>query len=408
MTSTASSTQTNWRFAASLAVIGALGPSAVDMYLASLPEIAHEYARSYTQVQLTLTVFLLAMGAGQLLFGPVVDTLGRRRPLLAGLLVFILSSLLAAAAPSLEWLLLARFVQGLGSALTLVVIMSMVRDVAQGARAAQIFALLMTIEGLAPVIAPALGGFLSAHFGWRAIMLVLAGLGMAVLLNSYVALQETLAPEKRLAWRPSAIVRTYVHIAGDSAFLRPTLAAAAVFFFLFAYIGGAAFAYQTYFGLSASSFGYVFGTTGIAILLGAICAGRLVARLGLSTLARLGAGCMLLGAVLTLYFAVSGPHLSGVVAGIALSLFGLGLCESTLMALAMASQERALGSTAALLGALQLMISSSATPLAGAAVERGVVQWTLLLLAAALVVWGLTWWATHNVAAAASTPMAGH
>ncbi|WP_223552512.1 multidrug effflux MFS transporter [Pseudomonas sp. BF-R-01] len=395
MTFSENGTRSNWRFAVSLAVIGALGPSAVDMYLASLPDIAHEYASSYASVQLTLTVFLLAMGAGQLVFGPMVDTLGRRRPLLAGLLVFSLSSLTAALAPSLEWLLVARFVQGLGSALTLVVIMSMVRDVAEGARAAQIFALLMTIEGLAPVIAPALGGFLSGHFGWRAIMVVLAVLGAGVLLNSVLALKETLPAEKRLAWQPYAIMCTYANIWRDPNFLLPALALAAVFFFLFAYIAGAAFVYQTHFGLSATSFGLVFGATGVAILLGAITAGRLVSRFGLSTLALFGAGCMLMGTLLTLVFALGEPHLIGVVAGVALSLFGLGVCETTLMSLAMASQVRALGSTAALLGAFQLVISSSSTPLAGAVVERGVVEWALLLMLSALLVWGLTWLTTR-------------
>ncbi|MGF7111550.1 DHA1 family bicyclomycin/chloramphenicol resistance-like MFS transporter [Pseudomonas laurylsulfatiphila] len=390
MTFSENGIRSDWRFAVSLAVIGTLGPSAVDMYLASLPDIAQEYSRSYANVQLTLTLFLLAMGAGQLVFGPMVDTLGRRRPLLAGLLVFILSSLTAALAPNLEWLLVARFVQGLGSALTLVVIMSMVRDVAEGARAAQIFALLMTIEGLAPVIAPALGGFLSGNFGWRAIMVVLAVLGAGVLLNSFLVLKETLPVDKRVVSQPCAIVRNYAHISRDSDFLRPALALAAVFFFLFAYIGGAPFVYQTHFGLSATSFGLVFGTTGVAILLGAISAGRLVSQFGLSTLALFGAGCMLMGTLLTLVFALSGPHLIGVVAGVALSLFGLGVCETTLMSLAMASQDRALGSTAALLGAFQLIISSSSTPLAGALVARGVVEWALLLMLSALLVWGLT------------------
>ncbi|HCN44457.1 MAG TPA: Bcr/CflA family drug resistance efflux transporter, partial [Pseudomonas sp.] len=276
------------RFAVALALIGALGPSAVDMYLASLPGIAEEYGASYARVQLTLTVFLLAMGAGQLLFGPVVDTLGRRRPLLVGLAVFIASSLAAAQAGSLDALLMARFVQGLGSALTLVVIMSMVRDVAEGARAAQIFALLMTIEGLAPVLAPALGGFIGAHFGWRAIMLTLAGLGVLVLLNSAWVLKETLPEDKRMAWRPSDFLRTYARIARDGAFLHPALALSAVFFFLFAYIGGAAFVYQTHFGLSVEAFGALFGATGVAILLGAISAGRLVARKGLVRLAQWG------------------------------------------------------------------------------------------------------------------------
>ena len=122
-------------FALGLGLIGALGPSAVDMYLSSLPEIASHYQASFTRVQLTLTFFLLAMGAGQLIFGPIVDAYGRRKPLLAGLLLFILCSLGAAAAPSLDTLIMLRFFQGLGSALTLVVIMSMVRDVSQGVAA---------------------------------------------------------------------------------------------------------------------------------------------------------------------------------------------------------------------------------------------------------------------------------
>lgn len=374
------------KFAIALALIGALGPSAVDMYLASMPAIATEYGTTYAGVQLTLTVFLLAMGAGQLLFGPLVDTLGRRRPLLAGLAVFVLSSLAAAQAGSLEGLLAARFIQGLGSALTLVVIMSMVRDVAEGARAAQIFALLMTIEGLAPVIAPAVGGFVGAHFGWRAIMLTLAGLGLLVLLNSAWVLKETLALDKRLPWAPREILRTYLRIGADGQFLRPALALSAVFFFLFAYIGGAAFVYQTHFGLSVEAFGTLFGATGVAILLGAITAGRLVARKGLLRLAQWGAGCLLTGALVVLGGAASAAGLAGIVAGMALAMFGLGILEATLMSLVMSSQSRALGSTAALLGAFQLIISSFATPLSGIMAPLGAAHWALLLVVSGVLV----------------------
>ncbi|NBA97128.1 multidrug effflux MFS transporter [Pseudomonas sp. R5(2019)] len=390
MSSPAPSLPSNLKFAAALALIGVLGPSAVDMYLASMPKIAEEFGGSYAQVQLTLTVFLLAMGAGQLVFGPLVDTLGRRGPLMAGLLVFIASSVAAAEAGSLEVLLWARFVQGLGSALTLVVIMSMVRDVAEGARAAQIFALLMTIEGLAPVLAPAVGGFLDSHFGWRAIMWVLAALGALVWLNSWVVLEETLPREKRQPWQPRSILRTYLRIARDGQFLRPTLALSAVFFFLFAYIGGAAFVYQTHFGLSSETFGVLFGVTGVAVLLGAMLAGRLVSRFGLARLALAGAGCMLAGALLTLLSALAGVGLAGVVGGLALAMLGLGICEATLMALVMASQTRSLGSTAALLGAFQLMISSSATPLSGIMAPLGTAHWAGLLAASALVVLLLT------------------
>lgn len=233
-------------FALGLGLIGALGPSAVDMYLSSLPEIASHYQASFTRVQLTLTFFLLAMGAGQLIFGPIVDAYGRRKPLLAGLLLFILCSLGAAAAPSLDTLIMLRFFQGLGSALTLVVIMSMVRDVSQGVAATKLFALLMTIEGVAPILAPALGGVIDAHFGWRAVMLVLAGMGVTVLVNSLLNLPETLPPSKREPLRLGHACSTYLAILADRRFLRPTLAVAAVFFFLFAYIGGATLVYQAH------------------------------------------------------------------------------------------------------------------------------------------------------------------
>lgn len=227
------------KLAVGLGAVGALGPSAVDMYLSSLPEMARDYGTGFASVQLTLTFFLLAMGAGQLLFGPFVDAYGRRRPLLLGLVLFIACALGAAWAPTLPTLIGFRFVQGLGSALTLVVIMSMVRDVSQGTTATQLFALLMTVEGIAPILAPALGGVIDNAFGWRAVMLALGLLGAAVLLNSWLNLAETLPVAKREPLHLLAAGRTYGAIAKDRRFLLPALAVAAVFFFLFAYIGGA-------------------------------------------------------------------------------------------------------------------------------------------------------------------------
>ncbi|RMQ46686.1 Bcr/CflA subfamily drug resistance transporter [Pseudomonas cichorii] len=360
------------------------------MYLSSLPEIAREYQTSFASVQLTLTFFLLAMGAGQLLFGPIVDAWGRRRPLLAGLTLFTICSLGAAWAPTLETLIAFRFVQGLGSALTLVVIMSMVRDVSEGVTATRLFALLMTIEGVAPIIAPALGGFIDAHFGWRAVMLVLAFFGLAVFCNSWFSLPETLDAKAREPLSFGAACRTYRAIARDRSFLRPTLAVAVVFFFLFAYIGGATLVYQETYGLSAQSFGMLFGVTGVAILIGAMLAGKLVSRVGLSRLSLLGVACMAGGAAIALASTLTGLGLPGIVLGMAVALFGLGIAESTLMSLVMSSQERALGSTAALLGAFQLSVSSSATPISALVLIHGPVAWTMLLTFSALLACLLT------------------
>lgn len=380
-----------FRLAASLALVAILGPTGIDMYLASMPAMAQELHTSYANIQLSLTVFLLALGGGQLLCGPLTDMLGRRRPLLAGIAVYIVAALCAAQADSLAALLLARLLQGLGAALTLVVVMSMVRDVADGVRAAQLFALLMTIVGLAPVLAPAAGGLLDAHFGWRSVMLALAALGFAALCNSALLLPETLAPARRMA--PKGALHTYRRIAGERAFLLPALSLSASFFFLFAYIGGASLVYQSNFGLPADRFGLVFGATGIAVLIGAMASGRLVGRHGVARLGVAGTLAMLGGAVLALLGAWAGLGVAGVAPGMFIALLGLGVAEAALMAMAMASQTRALGSTAALLGALQMMISATATPLAASLAERGPLPWLLFLTASGVLV---SWLALVN------------
>lgn len=393
-------------FAISLALVTILGPSGTDMYLASLPEMVEELNSAPAQGQLTLTVYLLAMGAGQLVFGPVIDALGRRWPLLLALVAFFGGSLWAAASGDIGSLLGARLMQGLAASMTLVVAMSMVRDRADGVRAAQLFALLMTIEGLAPVLAPTLGGFIDAAWGWRAVMLALAGLAAIALANSVVSLPESLPLAQRSSLRFGSVARTYVRIAKDSAFLLPALGLSSVFFFLFGYIGGATFIYQGVFRLSSEAFGLVFGGTGLAVMIGALVSARSVSRLGANKLSVIGASAIALGTAISLIATVAGFGLVGVVSGMFVALLGVGIAESTLMALAMSSQKVSLGSTAALLGAFQLIISSAATPLVGAIVPAGPLAWVGLLGATAAIAVAIV--SISAVRAPALTNLASH
>lgn len=370
------------RFALSLALITVLAPAATDMYLASMPDIARHFDVTYARVQLTLSVFLMAQGAGQLFFGPIIDRYGRRLPLLAGIIVFGLSSIWAGCSDSIGILLVSRFIQGLSGALLLVVGFSSVGDVAQGVAAAGIFSVLMTIEGLAPIFAPIAGGFLDEYYGWRVVLWASAAMAAAAFVNSFFNLRETLPVEKRIPLKPKVIMQTYKRIATDATFLLPALALSGVFFYLFAYIAGGAYLYQTVYGLSPDTFGVVFGVTGGAVMLGAIASGRLVKRISVGNTAKTGIVLIIAGTIAALasYLAIG---LVGIVAGFLIALFGLGIAEPALVSLTMTSQKTALGFTAALMGALQLMLSSLSTPVSGVLLPLSPTYWFIFLIVSA-------------------------
>lgn len=371
--------------AISLALITVLAPVATDMYLASMPDIAIQFDVSYTQVQLTLTVFLFAMGAGQLLFGPIIDNFGRRRPLLIGLLTFTTASLLAAGAKTIDALILFRFIQGMTGALLLVIGFSTVRDVAQGTQAAGLFAILMTVEGLAPILAPIAGGYIDAHWGWRMIMLVLALIGIAIFINSFFMIPETLKKEDRLSLQPKIIFYTYWQITSDKGFLLPVLALSSVFFFLFAYISGSAYLYQTIYSLTPDVFGLVFGMSGIAVMLGAISSGQLVKRGAMSRVPLYGVCLIIIGIIISFFSVNSEIGLTGIILGFSISLFGLGLTEPVLMAIVMNSQKSAIGFTAALMGSFHLTLSALSTPISGWLLPMSINSWFIFLMTASIV-----------------------
>lgn len=371
--------------ALALGLMTLIGPASVDMYLPFMPTMAQELDTNYSAMQMTLAIFLAALGLGQLVFGPVIDAYGRRKPLLMALCVFVVASLAAAYAQSLNALLLARAVQGLAASLVLVTAMSTVRDVAEGARAAQLFATLMTIQGVGPVIAPAIGGVIGSSFGWRGVFIALAILGLLVVCTSTLMLKETLPLSARSSIRPSEVLRTYASILKDGRFVLAGLTLAALFIFIFSYVGGAAYVYQNHYDISPKNFGFVFGGTGIAVFLGAAATAKLVSRYRIEHLAIWGAGLVALGGAITLLSAMVGWGLPGIVAGCSVSLAGLGIAESVLMSIALSLRTTALGASAALLGALPILLGAAITPVAAAAAEQGPAAWTGLLLGVALV-----------------------
>lgn len=371
----------NFKFILTIALIEVLCYMAVDMYLASMPNIASYFGTSYSKVQLTLTFYLFSMGIGQLFFGPIIDYFGRKIPLILGVLLYSLCSILITLSTNIELFLLFRIIQGLSVALIYVSIISMVRDVSKGRVAANIFAILITIGAITPILAPTFGGYIEQEFGWKTVFYTLFSLAILLSIMSFFTLQETLKEEKKVKINFKNIFIIYFKIIKDKKFLTPAITACLMYMFVFAYIAGASFAYQEIYKLDSKTFGLIFGLTGSALLFGALLSTKLLKVFNMKQLSISGAFVLVIGSIIS-FFSVNINFIGfdGIVAGFFISFFGLGLCEASLFSMAMSSQEKSVGATAALLGSLQLLLPASATLVAGYLVEISIIYWLGIIL----------------------------
>lgn len=343
-----------------LALLTALDAMAIDMYLPGMLAIAQEFGVSAGRAQQTLSIFLIGLAIGQGLYGPLLDRYGRRLPLLIGVLVFALGSVLAALAPSIEWLLAARFLQALGAAAGLVAPRAVVADCCTTLEAARIFSLLMQVMMIAPILAPLLGSQLLLLGGWRAIFWALAGLSLLGLLWAWRSLPETLAPSAQVALQPGPLLRTWLQQLGNRVFMAYGLAGGFVLSSLFAYISGAAFIFSGHFALTPAQFSYLFAANSLSLVAGGQICNVLLRRgireqrilyLGLAVHAM--AGLALWGTV------QAGVATLGVyIIFIALAIGALGLVFGNLTALTMASAGPQAGMASALMGMLQYLMSA--------------------------------------------------
>ncbi|WP_159940829.1 MULTISPECIES: Bcr/CflA family efflux MFS transporter [unclassified Nocardiopsis] len=350
-----------------LGMLAVLGPLNVDMYLPGFPDIAADLGASASHVQLSLTTCLVGLAVGQVVVGPISDARGRRGPLVASLVLFVLSSLLCALAPDITVLAAARFLQGITASAGVVLSRAVVRDVFDGAELTRFFALLMVINAVAPLVAPVAGGALlwPPFAGWRAIFLALALLGAAIALTVALRLEETLPAERRIPGTVGGTLRTMGALLRDRSFLGYALVVGLVHGGSFAYVAGTPFVYQDLHGVSPQVFGVLFGVNGAAIITGSWAVGRFGPRFGERRLlvgavtAATAATGVLLAATL-----LDGPLIT-LVAPIFVYMTCMGVILTGSFALAMHGQERRAGSASALLGALSPLFGAAVAPLVG-------------------------------------------
>lgn len=360
------STRERLRLVLVLGFLIALGPLTIDMYLPALPAITADLHATAAAVQLTLTGTLAGLALGQLLIGPVSDAIGRRAPLLAGVAVHIVASVLCVVAPSLAILGTLRVVQGLGTAAAIVVAMAIVRDLFEGLAAAKLLSRLMLVMGAAPILAPTLGGIVLSWTSWRGVFVVLAAFGIAIITVAARALPETLPAQRRRYGGVLGTIRDYGRLFSDRAYIGLILVAGLAMAALFAYVSGSSFVFQEQYGMSEQQFGFVFGAGAVGLITATQFNVRLLRRWTPSQILAASLGFGALAALALLVSAATGfGGLAGVLVPLWLVLASVGLALPNAPALALSRHGEAAGTAAALLGAVQFGIGALAAPLVG-------------------------------------------
>jgi DHA1 family bicyclomycin/chloramphenicol resistance-like MFS transporter len=374
------------RMALTLGAFVALGPLTIDMYLPALPTIATELETTSAAVQLTLTGTLVGLALGQLVLGPLSDTFGRRRPLLAGTALHVIASLLVLVAPNIAVLGALRLLQGVGTAAGAVIAIAVVRDLFDGRAAATMLSRLFLVIGAAPVLAPTIGGEVLRFTSWRGVFVILAVYGLLLLAVGTFLLRETLPPERRSSSGVAGTLRGYRSLFRDRAYVGLVLVAGLTMAGLFSYVSGSSFVYQDEFGLDEQQFGLLFGV-GAFWLIAATQLNPLLLRwfspaqvLVAGTLAGAAAGAALL-----VLAATGTGGLFAVAIPLWAVLFASGLALPNAPALALSRHGEAAGTAAALLGAVQFGVGAAVSPLVGLlgndAVAMGAVIVASLVLA---------------------------
>ena len=366
-----------------LGVMSSFGPLSIDLYLPALPQVARDLGVSPGGVALTLTSCTLGLGVGQLIVGPLSDRWGRRRPLVAGIVLFTVFSLVCAVAQTLPLLVAARFVQALGGSAGIVLARAVARDLRSGAELVRLFSLMLAVNGLAPVLAPVLGGQLLRVVSWRYSFVALAAIGALILALVWRAVPESLPPTRRRVGGLADALRTYRSLFGDLRFVGQVLTGAFAFSTLFAYISAAPFVLQDHYGFSAQLFSVVFGTNAVGLIVGTRCA----AYVGLAR----GLVLLTVGAAAVLLSGLTGAGLVLLLPGFFLVGTAFGMCIPTVSANAMQAHPHSAGAASALLGATQFVVGGGVGPLAGRGASEGPVFLGAVMTGLALTALALGW-----------------
>jgi DHA1 family bicyclomycin/chloramphenicol resistance-like MFS transporter len=365
-----------------LGALSTISPFAIDMYLPAFPEIASALHTSTARVSLSLASYFAGLAAGQLIYGPLLDRFGRKLPLYAGLILFIVGSVLCLSSRTVEWLIAFRFVQGLGGCAAQVAAMAMVRDFFPVKETAKIISLLILILSASPLLAPSVGVFVAVHFGWQWVFIVLSAFVALMLAVCWWLLPQGHKPDASVSMRPGPILRNYAEVLKEPQFITYALAGAFAFSGLLVYVASSPIIFMEVFHLSPEKFGAIFaglsvgfiGSNQVNVLLlrkyssEQIFRATLLVECPVATLLLVGTVCGWFG-------------LEGTLVLLFISLSSLGLAYPNAAALSLVPFDHNIGSASAMLGFLQIGVSGIAAASIGIFDSHSMMPVTLVLAA---------------------------
>ncbi|SDB12489.1 MFS transporter, DHA1 family, bicyclomycin/chloramphenicol resistance protein [Pseudidiomarina indica] len=338
-----------------LALLTAFGPLSIDMYLPAFGDIAADFGTPSNRVELSLTSFFLGLFIGQLLYGTASDRFGRKPPLYFGVTLFIVASFACAFAPNLETLIVLRFLQAVGSCAGLVIARAMVRDLYTPQASAQVFSFLILVMGVAPILAPLAGAYVTVAWGWPAIFLIIGAVGIACMATVHLRLPETHAPNPSIRIRDSLPI--YWTVLRDPSFLRYSLSGGIAQAGMFAYITASPLVFIEHFGMSPTSYSWLFGMNAVGIIGLSQFNAWLLTRRESRKILNLSLPLLGVIAIVLIIAGWQGFGMIGVIIPLFLYVSTLGLVFPNAMAGALAEQQQRAGSASAVTGSLQFLIA---------------------------------------------------
>ena len=369
-----------------LALFTSLGPLSIDMYLPALPQMATDFQVSTLQMANTLPAYFMGLAIGQLIYGPISDRIGRKKPLYFGMALYAVASLLCILAPDHWSLIAARILQALGGCVGVVMARAAIRDCLDVQSSAQAFAQMMIVMGVAPIMAPVIGAVMLQYFEWQSIFILLSIIGLICLLCVHFFFEETLKVENRLKLNFKQVLILYSNILQDKSFRLPMLAGCLSGASLFCYISSASAVFMDGYGLSQQQFAFAFALNAMGIILISACNKRLANQFNVFQRLKIGGLIQVSGAIILLIAGfLSTAPMALVMLGMFLAVSGIGFTGPNAMAIAMAQQGARAGTASAIMGSAQF-----ACGLVGGVILNFLLWGALLNMALLMVMFTLT------------------